>query len=75
MNNCPSHVTDEVLGLLRDARVRVITWAAHTIQIFQQRDDSLFGVLKRRGQYKPPFGEEDGTDASDLRSIACSNKQ
>jgi hypothetical protein len=46
MDNCPSHVTDEVLRLLRDSRVGVITWAPHTTQIFQQLDVSLFGVLK-----------------------------
>jgi hypothetical protein len=41
MDNCPSHVTDEVLGLLRDARVRVIIWSIHTTQIFQQLDFSF----------------------------------
>jgi hypothetical protein len=34
MDNCPSHVMDEVLGLLRYARVRVLTWAPHATQIF-----------------------------------------
>jgi hypothetical protein len=37
----------DILGLLRDAAVRVITWAPHMTQIFQQVDVSLFGVLKR----------------------------
>jgi hypothetical protein len=41
MDNCPSHVTDEVLEFLRDARFRVITRAPHTWQIFQQFDVSL----------------------------------
>jgi 2-methylisocitrate lyase-like PEP mutase family enzyme len=30
MENCPSHVGEEILSLLRDARVRIITWAPHT---------------------------------------------
>jgi uncharacterized heparinase superfamily protein len=34
MDNCSSHVGEEILGLLWDARVRIITWAAHTIRIF-----------------------------------------
>jgi hypothetical protein len=52
MDTCPGHVTDETVGFLQDDRVRVITWASHTTQIFQPVDISLFGVLKRRGQYK-----------------------
>jgi hypothetical protein len=44
MDSQPNHVTDKVLGLLRGTRV--ITWAPDTIQIFQQLDVSLFGVLK-----------------------------
>jgi hypothetical protein len=55
MDNYSSHVTHEVLGLLRDARVRVIPWAPDTTQIFQQIDIFLFGVLKRRGQGNCPL--------------------
>ena len=61
MDNCPSHVGEVILTLLRDARVRVITWPPHTTQIFQQLDISLFGVLKQRAQYKLPFDNEQGT--------------
>jgi hypothetical protein len=61
MDNCPSHVTDVILTLLRDAKVRVITWPPHTTQIFQQLDISLFGVLKQRGQYKLPFDDDQST--------------
>jgi hypothetical protein len=41
MDNCPSHVTGEVLGLLGDTRVRVTTWTLHITQIFQWLDISL----------------------------------
>jgi hypothetical protein len=74
MDNCPSHVTDEALRLLLEARVRVIIWSPHMTQIFQQLDVSLFGVLKWRGQYKLPFDEEDGTHAF-LFKISRASKQ
>jgi hypothetical protein len=61
MDNCSSHIGKVILALLRDARVRVITWPPHTTQIFQELDISLFGVLKRRGQYKLPFGDDQDT--------------
>jgi hypothetical protein len=58
MDNCPSHVSDDIIGLLTDARVRVITFAPHTTQISQVLDVPVFGVLKRRLGYKLPC--EDG---------------
>ena len=61
MDNCPSHVTDEIIGLLTEARVRVITFAPHTTQIFQILDLTLFGVLKRRTNYQLPFEDERAT--------------
>jgi hypothetical protein len=53
MDNCPSHVPDDVIHLLTKARVCVITFARHTTQIFQ-----AFGVLKRRLGYELPFEDE-----------------
>jgi hypothetical protein len=61
MDNCPSHVTDDIIGLLTEARVRVIIFAPYTTQIFQVLDVILFGVLKRRLGYKLPFEDEKGT--------------
>jgi hypothetical protein len=61
MDNCSSHVGEEVLSLLRDARVRAITLAPHTTHIFQELDLCLFGVLKRRGQYLLPFDDDQTT--------------
>jgi hypothetical protein len=54
-------VTDDIIGLLTEARVRVITFAPHTTQIFQVLAVTLFGVLKRRLGYKLPFEDEKET--------------
>jgi hypothetical protein len=61
MDNCPSHVTDDIIGLLTEARVRAISFAPDTTQIFQVLDVTLFGVLKRRLGYKLPFEDEKET--------------
>jgi hypothetical protein len=58
---CSAHVTDDVIGLLTEARVRDITFAPHTTQIFEVLDLTLFGVLKRRPRYKRPFENENAT--------------
>jgi hypothetical protein len=49
MDNCSPHLTPVVIDLLSNARVRIVTFAPHTTQIFQVLDLVLFGVLKRRG--------------------------
>jgi hypothetical protein len=61
MDNCPGHVTDDIIGLLTEARVRVITFAPHITQIFQALDVTLFGVLKRHLGSKFPFEDEKET--------------
>jgi hypothetical protein len=61
MKNCPGHVTDHIIGLLTEARVRTITVAAYTTQIFQALEVAVFGVLKRRLGYKSPFQDEKET--------------
>jgi hypothetical protein len=58
MDNCSPHFTPAALELLTGARVRIIPFAPHTTHIFQVLDLALFGVLKRRGQYRFPFGDE-----------------
>jgi hypothetical protein len=55
MHNSSVHVTDDVMCLLTEARVRIITFASHTTQIFQILDLTLFGILKRRPRYQLPF--------------------
>jgi hypothetical protein len=61
MDNCPSHVDEEVSTILRDVRVRIITWPPHTTHVFQELDLCLFGVLKRSGQYILPFDDNQTT--------------
>jgi hypothetical protein len=58
MDDCPNQATEEILSLLRDARVRIITWAPHTTRIFQELDICLLGVLKRREKYRLPFDDD-----------------
>jgi hypothetical protein len=62
------HSTPGVIELLLTARVRVVvvTFAAqpHATQIFQVLDLTLFGVLRRRGQYQ--LVREDDTGSTRL---------
>jgi hypothetical protein len=44
MDHCPS---DHTIDLLTEARMRVITFALYTTEIFHILDVTLFGVLKR----------------------------
>jgi hypothetical protein len=59
------HSTQAGIELLSTARVRVVvvTFAAqpHTTQIFQVLDLTVFGVLKRRGQYQSPLEDDAGS--------------
>jgi hypothetical protein len=48
VDDCSVHITDDVIRLLTDARVRVITCASHTIHVFQVLHLTFFDVLKRR---------------------------
>jgi hypothetical protein len=61
MDNCLAHMTDEVLGLLNEAQVRIVTFAPHTTRLFQILDLTLFGVFKRRGHDHLPFQNDQGT--------------
>jgi hypothetical protein len=45
----------EVLATLRNHNVKVITFSPHATQIFQTVDLCLFGVFRRKMQYKLPF--------------------
>jgi hypothetical protein len=46
MDYCPSHVKQEVLGILTAATVRIIIFASHTAHIFQVLDLTLFGAFR-----------------------------
>jgi hypothetical protein len=68
MDNGRSHVGEDILNLLRDSRVRIITWAPQTTHLFQQLDICLFGILKRKEQYPLPF-DNDETTSDFLQNI------
>jgi hypothetical protein len=61
-----------VIDLLSEAHLWIIAFAPHTTQIFQalDLDLSLFGVLKRRGQYQLPFGDDAGS-APFIKQVYC----
>jgi hypothetical protein len=61
MDNCSAHVTDNVIRLLTEARVRVITFAPHTTHIFQILDLTLFGVLNKPPRYELLFETDNAT--------------
>jgi hypothetical protein len=56
IDNCPSHLTSDIVDFLNTAKVRVITFAAHTTQILQRLRLILFGIFKREGKGHLPFG-------------------
>jgi hypothetical protein len=61
MAHYSADVSDDVIHILTEARVCVITFAPHTTQIFQVLDLTLFGVLKRCPRYELPFDENNAT--------------
>jgi hypothetical protein len=61
MDYYSAHVGDDVICILTEARVRVITFASHTTQTFQLLDFTLFGVLKRCPRYELPVDENHAT--------------
>jgi hypothetical protein len=63
MDNCSSHISDEIVAVLTEARVRIITFATHTTQIFQVLDLVLFGALKRHANSLKAFEEKQPTVA------------
>jgi hypothetical protein len=63
MDNCSPHVPDDVVAVLTNARVRVITFAPHTTHVFQMLDVALFRALKKRASRLEMWNEEPGTVA------------
>jgi hypothetical protein len=58
MANCSLHISDDVVAVLAQARVRIIAFATHAINIFQVLDMVLFGALKKRANGLTMFDEE-----------------
>jgi hypothetical protein len=55
VDNCSSHITNDLIDVLTEARVRVMTFAVYTTQIF---DVTVCGLVKRNPSYKSRFGDE-----------------
>jgi hypothetical protein len=60
MDKCSSHRSPEILKLMAENRLKVLTFAPHTKRIFQGLDMSLFGAFKRKKQFQLPFDNIDG---------------
>jgi hypothetical protein len=54
-------VSDDVIRILTEVRVRVITFAPHTTKLFQVLDLTVFGVLKRCPRYELLFDDHNAT--------------
>jgi hypothetical protein len=67
MDNCSPHISDGVIAVLTNARVRVITFAPHTSHVFQMLDFVLFGALKKHASGLEMLNEESGTVAFILK--------
>jgi hypothetical protein len=63
MDNCSPHVSDDIVAVLINARVRVISFAPHTTHVFQMLDVVLFGALNKRASDLEMSNEESGTVA------------
>jgi transposase len=70
MDNCCIHVQAEMLQMLADHRVKVITLPPHTSHIFQ----SLFGNLKKKMNYNLPL-DSDETTAGFIKRICQTMQQ
>jgi hypothetical protein len=75
MVNCSDPVSHDGIRILTEARVRVITFAPHTTQIFHVLDLTLFGILKQRPRYELPFDDNNATVRFMIKYITPSRKQ
>jgi hypothetical protein len=57
IENCPNHITSDVLDLPTAIKVRVVTPRRHITQIFQLPDLILFAFFRRQAKYRLPFNE------------------
>jgi hypothetical protein len=57
MENCPSHLTSDVVDFLNTTKVGVVIFAVHTTQIFQRLRLTFFGIVKREEKSHLPFGD------------------
>jgi hypothetical protein len=57
MDNCSKHITNEMIDLLTQERVRIFSFVPDTTQIFQIFDIIFFNVLKQQSRHKFSFGD------------------
>jgi hypothetical protein len=67
MAHYSADVSDDVIHILTEARVRVITFPPPTTQVFQILDLTLFSVLERCPRYELPFDENNTTSRKQWR--------
>jgi hypothetical protein len=58
MDNCAPHLTPVLIDLLSISRVPIAAFAPYTSKIFQLLCLTLFGALKRCGQYQLAFQDD-----------------
>jgi hypothetical protein len=63
MDNCSPHGSDDIVAVLTNSRVRVITFSSHTTHVFQMLYIMLFGALKKRASGLEMWNGESGTVA------------
>jgi hypothetical protein len=74
MDHWSSHITGDMVALLMEERVCIITFAPNTTKIFQVFDVTLFDALTRHPKCELAFGREDVT-VSFLRTVYHGFKQ
>jgi hypothetical protein len=51
MDNCSAQFTPEILSLLCENHIKIVTFAPHTTNIFQAIDFSFFGVFETKEKF------------------------
>jgi hypothetical protein len=63
MDNCSPRVSDHVVAILTNVRVRIIIFAPHTTHVFHMLDVVLFDALKKGASGLEMWNEESGIAA------------
>jgi hypothetical protein len=58
IEDCSSHISRDVIAILAETQMCVVTFALHTSQIFQVLGVTRLGVRNRHSRYELPFGDE-----------------
>jgi hypothetical protein len=74
MNNSSIHLQREILQMLAEHRVKVVTFPPHTSPIFQRVDVRLFGSFEKQMQDRVSW-DSDETTAGFIKRISDMMKQ